>query len=581
MTPENIVNRYSEKTLEKIKEQKLDQSITKEFADTLRQTANLKNLQAPLHGHPSHGERIFGAEEQPFTMDPNVSLLQIVLTFAAKLRREKIIEANYFELFNILFGLPQLPLDAILEADTQALYSMINRKIEQAKVTPVQISSLNRKRQFQFFLERHIREAEPKSNNSSGVISTYDAMLSTTVQDSMKVTQILSNEDEIKQRGAQGLQKIQLGVNQKLHSFGRDFLGGLLALINTMDRGSPLEVIFKKALDSVRIPHFNRKGDEVVFELINLYRQIVSQEAVNFEVNFLTTEATSNILRWVVGQYLRAPLSTSPLAEPTIKSSFNIELFSNTALMNICSQLKNYGFKFEPLLALCYSGFDACEKSAWTACAHNLAEEAAPELFANNSLMTLAINAGISKPLLEFALAQYCLSTRHFDQAIIHLLHCHDYNRALTVFLNTQLEHLTKQSDSNEALYFRHFKAATLKINERGAPRKIVDVLSIYFQFVDFMLESPDSSDLKTFFAELISRLPLIADSTQAEQEAIRLILNDVVRRSVAWCLEETHANDRKLLDREVLSMLNSSSTVREYLTIDSSLAQELIEVCQ
>lgn len=581
-TPELCIEMFEEKTINKLKEHQLSQDICNEFKVVLRNIGSVQEQRSSLPPTQSHAERIFEDTESTVKTDPCLNLLHIALSLAKELRQAKIADAKYFELFNILFGLPQITIESLKDLNSVQILQRILQCSEQAKRMPASVAATNRKRRLQLFIERHISESDSKQQDSySSSNVQYKHELDRKLQASIKVAELINNLDEKKiHQSSKNTSRVD-HIKQSLRSFDSDFLASYLATLQTMDRSEPLEKVFLQDLDVIGRPTFKRKGDDVVFELIKLYEQVSLHTPVDIGIKFAVNETTAAILRWMLGQYIRAPMQVLPPIDPTITVNFNVNRFSNVEILNLCSEMKKYGLMFEQMLVLSFSQFDESERSAWNYCIDLVASDAAKDLHHDPELKRIALNVGIPKNIIDASLARYCVSHRNHEEAISYLLDSGNYERALNIFLKTQLSKITSAQNPSKFSFLPLFIEATCKAYRAQCTRRIVDVLSIYFQFTEYLeQEEPDLDDLKKYVKELFSRIPDPSDCTIHESQAVKVIVTDVVQRCSYLTVESMGGAGEAscLLDGDIISQIASNASIIDISAIDCTLAQRIID---
>lgn len=586
--PDLSAERFRCKSSDAVLEQLEDRAIARHFTSTLKAIAELQDQRGhhDTGHHHSYGERIFAEKKPPHKENPAFVLTEIVLVYGSALQKAGISDAKYFELFNILFGLPAVSLKTAGQMPLAQFHHHLQLSAERAKKTHQSFAEASRKRRLQFFLEAHIAELGsdacklPAQSAEVFSLSTFKKQVDREIQNSISaplVLQIQRDDDRVNHGspGAsdRGVIKVELG------KYNNDFLASYLSLLQTLDREAGLETLFSKARQLCHSPHFPRKGDEVIFELLRIYELVAKNERVTLDLRFSLAPATTAVLRWAIGQYLRSPLPLSPI-EASIQADFSIEGLSNVELLNLCALLSSYGLKAEQLFVLCFSSFAERERLPWEQHCQRLAAEAAGELLHNAELKHILVSAGIPKRILDFAMAQLCRAQGKHAEAITYFLDCHMYERALDLFLKTQLQTLTCEPAGHAYIYLPLFITATNKAQASGKCRKIVEILSIYFSFVEFF-HSPDEVDpaeLKVFLRELLIRLPSPASCTADERACLKFILNSALKKAAECVLEDgSQSLGRNLLDRETVKRMVSNAAFLQELEIDSALLQNIL----
>lgn len=593
MIPDMSTDKYRTHSIYSTQKEKEDHAIATHFKTVISQIAEYydkKNHSHTSHQFSSHGERVFGDTHHSKKIDPSFRLMEVILSFGSTLHKAQIFDAKYFELFNILFGAPSISLEDISSFSIDQIHDHLHRCIEQAKRTQASFTCLKRKRRLQFFLEHHIADIKQGGSGShdhsaeAASLSQIKGQLDMHLNASLATSLVQQNSaDERRVAPSQLFVKKEYLIKEKLGNFSNDFLACYLALLNSLDREEKLENLFTNTLKVCDKPLFPRSGDEVIFELLKLYEQVCLKETLKLNLRYAILPTTVAILRWILGQYLRNPPALLSPSDPDIQTSFSIQGFSNTEVLNLCAQLSAQGFKAEQLLVLCFSSFEGRERTAWEHYAKLLTAESASSLVQNASMKHTVVSAGIPKEIVDLALAEHCISKGKHADAISYFLDSNHYNRALSIFLKTQLSSLCSDKSRQPFSYLPLFQQETHKIASTGRSRKIVDIISIYFQFNEFFEsdEEVNPADLRKFISELISRLPSLATCSSEEVNCIRLIANDVFQKAAQWILGESGGETlgRNLLDDELLIRMNSNLVFKELLVIDSALAQNIIRL--
>lgn len=580
--PEVCVDKFEEKTLPKAKEHELSHKICNEFKVVLRNIASIQDMNSTIPANRSHAESIFEDIENVVKTNPSLNLLHIAIELASHLKNAGISDAKYFELFNILFGLPQITFDLISQLDSLQLLHILVQHSDHAKHMPASISAINRKRRLQLFIDKHIIDAVPLNEDSLNASKTeYDHELNRRLNESMKISELTNNLDEKHVIPNSRPSSKIVHIRNSLSNFNKDFIASFLTVLQNVDRSEPLQKVFAEELKVSGVPVFKRKGDDVIFELLRLYQQVTEHARVDIDMQFNINDTTASILRWMIGQYFRSPLSVLPPIDPSIAVSFNIQTFSNIEVLNLCTELKKYNQVFEQLLVLSFSQFDQCERQAWNNCINLIIPDAAHLLHDDPDLKRIAFNVGIPKKAIDSVLAQYCISQRKYEQAISYLIDSDNYDKALNIFLKTQISTLVSSQSHTRFSYLPLFIDATCKAYRSRSTRRIVDVLAIYFQFTEYIeLHNLDVSELNRYIKELLSKMPDTNTCNPDEIKAVAVIVNDVIRKSA---IAEVHHVDGagmvNLIDDDIVNMLASNKSICDIVAIDSRLAQRIVDV--
>lgn len=590
--PDISTDKFENRSVEAAFREKEDLEIASHFTSTLNRIAQLHDKKTHHHSeghHHSRGERIFSDKPVPHKEDPTFTLLETVLGFGSTLHKAEIFDAKYFELFNILFGVPTISLESYSHMTLEESHNHLEQCIAQARRTQKSFFSMQRKRKLQIFLEHHITDIKKyRSKNLAHSAENQSLNLFKKQTDShiqnANLSDHLSNQSskDEKRIGHHGLYvKEDTLIRESISNFNNDFLACYLSLLQSLDRETGLESLFSNSKKVCSHPHFPRKGDEVIFELLRLFDLLTKNEKVSLNLKFALLPTTSSVLRWVLGQYLRNPLTFLSPTDPLIQATFSIEGFSNVELLNLCSVLSQHGFKAEQLFVVCFSSFEPAEKLSWEQYCRTLAAEAAKDLLHKADLKHLLVSAGIPKNIIDSQLAQYSRSKGKFSEAISYFLDCNDYEKALDLFIKTQLSKLVGENSNQSFNFLSIFRTETIRMQTMGKGRKIVEILSIYFRFIEFYTQSEDvdPDDLKKFVKELLIRLPSLSSFSEEDKYCMKVIMNDVFQK-VAKYIFGFGSNEcvgANFLDREILNRMVSNSSFMQVLEIDSALAQTIL----
>lgn len=127
------------------------------------------------------------------------------------------------------------------------------------------------------------------------------------------------------------------------------------AILRQFHRHEKLEDLFSK-LDSemgMRDHRGTRYGDEVIYCLLKSFTCIATSQTIPDGIfSFAVNKATSDIMRWLLTQYFKAPFSVESPTEVLVGRDFDLSWFSTIATLNLGERLHAHSLNIDSLLLI-------------------------------------------------------------------------------------------------------------------------------------------------------------------------------------------------------------------------------------
>lgn len=195
-------------------------------------------------------------------------------------------------------------------------------------------------------------------------------------------------------------------------------------------------------------------------------------------------------------------------------------------------------------------------------------------------LYRLLENTGTRKEKIYKSLGGWYVSQKDHSQGIRFLNKAGEVSDALTVFLNHQLDQFlapNSNAEQNHELlkYFSHRDFERVRYDSH---RKLVEIVSIYFDFIDLLNGGSGTvEDLQTFVSEILIRIPASSNFSTNEQRFLSFILNSTIEKSLQYQLSSgSQDNEERILTREIIARVASTKTLSHLLSLDWRQATRL-----
>jgi len=194
-------------------------------------------------------------------------------------------------------------------------------------------------------------------------------------------------------------------------------------------------------------------------------------------------------------------------------------------------------------------------------------------------MFNLALVAGVPAEVLHRAVASFNLSIGVYDKAIEHLLEVNDYEKALGIFLRSEVPKMVQNRSHRVSNLFLVKLASGRHSKFRfDSNRRIVELLDMYLRFLDYVEEEEvEVLELRKFPEEIFAKVSSFHTFGAEELPLLKFIVNEVLDKTLTLALETGSGETSRVINPELISMLASNKNLLSLFRLDWSLSEEII----